>query len=120
MELPVGSSCFYRTRDGRSITAKILKVHYEELPPYYTITVENSDIERQTVREKLRPVSEGPWPCADRQQPPRVARKYSSASIAALTKLAKTSPDACALFRQIDTDGDGAITIRELCAHPLY
>lgn len=105
--IAVGTQCFYRKRDGTVTTVEALKVHYDELPPYYTIRIDET--ERQTVREKLRPCSEGPWPTV------RVTRQLSAKSVAALDKLAKRSPNAHALFRQIDSDGDGAITSRELC-----
>ena len=59
MSLAVGTECFYRTREGTVVTVRVLKVHHEELPPYYTISI-NGETERQTVREKLRPCSEGP------------------------------------------------------------
>jgi Ca2+-binding EF-hand superfamily protein len=110
MSLAVGTECYYRMRDGAVVTVQILKVHHEELPPYYTITIDGT--ERQTVREKLRPCSEGPWPTEPR--PPRITHAFSASSMAALDKLAKSSPDAHALFQAIDRDKDGAITIREL------
>lgn len=42
-------------RNGTPNTAKIIKVHHESLPPYYTIRfmIDGVTTERQTVREKL-------------------------------------------------------------------
>ena len=111
--LDVGTQCFYRKRDGTVATVVVLKVHHDEQPPYYTIGVDATEREKQTEREKLRPCSQGPWPEA--QVTPEVTRQLSVKSVAALDKLARCSPDAHALFRQIDKNGDGAITVRELC-----
>jgi len=111
--LNVGTQCFYRKRDGTVATAVVLKVHHDEQPPYYTIGIDATEREKQTEREKLRPCSQGPWPEA--QVTPEVTRQLSVKSVAALDKLARRSPDAHALFRQIDKNGDGAITVRELC-----
>ena len=116
--LDVGTQCFYRKRDGTVATVVVLKVHHDEQPPYYTIGIDATrhratEGEKQTEREKLRPCSQGPWPEA--QVTPEVTRQLSVKSVAALDKLARRSPDAHALFRQIDKNGDGAITVRELC-----
>ena len=111
--LNVGTQCFYRKRDGTVATVVVLKVHHDEQPPYYTIGIDATEREKQTEREKLRPCSQGPWPEA--QVTPEVTRQLSVKSVAALDKLARCSPDAHALFRQIDKNGDGAITVRELC-----
>jgi len=116
--LDVGTQCFYRKRDGTVATVVVLKVHHDEQPPYYTIGIDATrhratEGEKQTEREKLRPCSQGPWP--EEQVTPEVTRQLSVKSVAALDKLARCSPDAHALFRQIDKNGDGAITVRELC-----
>ena len=42
----------YYKLNGKKVKAKILEVHYDDIEPYYTISIGNS--ERQTVASKLR------------------------------------------------------------------
>ena len=42
---------YYRERDGRLVIATVVKVHYDEAPPYYTVSIEGT--ERSTLRDKL-------------------------------------------------------------------
>lgn len=104
--LEVGTVVWYSTRTDRWTQVRVNKVHYDDVPPYYTISAvaEGGIIDRQTVRNKL---------VADANPPP-VNRQYSAKSAAAVLKLAERSADAAALFKAIDRDQDGAITTREL------
>ena len=36
--LPKGAEVWYDGREGR-VVAKIVKVHYDDIPPYYTISI---------------------------------------------------------------------------------
>ncbi|KAL3922933.1 MAG: hypothetical protein SGPRY_004382 [Prymnesium sp.] len=56
-ELGKGSQAYYKDRDGITKLATIVKVHYDEPPPYYTISIDGN--ERSTVREKLIPLQSG-------------------------------------------------------------
>ena len=53
-ELPKGSQVMYTQIDGTRVLATIVKVHYDDLPPYYTISINGQ--ERSTVRTKLSAV----------------------------------------------------------------
>jgi len=55
-ELPKGAQVYYVDRDGSRKLATIVKVHHDDPPPYYTISIDGS--ERSTVREKLTVASE--------------------------------------------------------------
>ena len=132
--LGVGAACFYRRRDGLEVTAIIVKVHYDEPPPYYTIAIDG--VERSTVRSKLFPVADGVHPpepepepkpepeaepaagaTAAAAPPPAVFRQPSAKSTAALLKLAEASPDAHELFRRIDSAGEGFISVAKLARY---
>ena len=98
---------------------RVDKVHYDdpEGGPYYTIQgVEATSRiqDRATVRSKLHTGDAPPQPVPP--QPAQQPREHSAKTTAALLKLAERAPDAHALFRQIDRDGDGAITTRELAS----
>jgi len=106
-----GEECNYLNRQGATDICTITKVHYDDPPePYYTIRIDGH--ERETVGSRLRPLSEAPLalpsPARDEEQ---VKKSH------ALLELADRSPDAAALFKAIDHDGDGAITCRELAAY---
>ena len=53
--LPPGSKAWYTMADGQRVLTTILKVHYDDPPPYYTISIEGR--ERSTVRSKLEPTA---------------------------------------------------------------
>lgn len=53
-ELAKGSSAYYTDQGGTRKVAKILSVHYDDPPPYYTISIDGK--ERSTVRSKLTPI----------------------------------------------------------------
>jgi serine/threonine protein kinase/Ca2+-binding EF-hand superfamily protein len=57
-ELPKGSRAWYTGAEGVRSLVTITTVHYEEPPPYYTITLEDGT-ERSTVRTKLTPAGDG-------------------------------------------------------------
>jgi Ca2+-binding EF-hand superfamily protein len=128
--LTKGTSCLYRTRQGDEVTVTVVKVHYDDARPYYTIDLDGT--ERATVRDRLRLVGEaagGGGGGGVRLEPEDmevdepggnpldVVRDPSARSSAALLRLAEASPDAAALFKAIDTDGDGAITTRDLARY---
>ena len=46
--LPGGAECWYTDREGGRHRVKVLKVHYDDDPPYYTIKMEDGH-ERETV-----------------------------------------------------------------------
>eukprot|EP00966_Prymnesium_polylepis_P140437 3244064-Prymnesium_polylepis.1 len=50
-ELSQGANVYYLDRDGEQKVATLVKVHYDDPPPYYTISIDGA--ERSTVREKL-------------------------------------------------------------------
>jgi Ca2+-binding EF-hand superfamily protein len=105
--LTVGSEVWYTTRKDHWVRVRVEKVHYDDMPPYYTISGVTADANirnRQTTRQKLQ----------TGEQPPPVLRQYSAKSSAAVLKLAERSSDAAALFNAIDRDHDGEITTREL------
>ena len=52
--LAKGTKCFYLTRDGNNAIVTVLKVHYEESPPFYTIVADG--VERQTEGGRLAPL----------------------------------------------------------------
>ena len=55
---------YYTDREGAKRVARIVEVHYDDQPPYYTIAV--GEQERHTTREKLAPIGEAArkpqWP----------------------------------------------------------
>ena len=51
--LAVGTRCWYpSSQDGSRLLVEVLKVYYDDPPPYYSIRMPNGS-ERDTVREKL-------------------------------------------------------------------
>ena len=52
-EIPKGSEVWYSGADGQRMKAVVMKVHYDDPPPYYTIAINGQ--ERSTVRTKLTP-----------------------------------------------------------------
>lgn len=69
-ELAQGATVWYTTADGKRLLAIVVKVHYDDPPPYYTISIDGN--ERSTVREKLAPAGpqSRPAAAADHPQPP--------------------------------------------------
>ena len=53
--LKLQSKAWYKNADGTQAVCTILKVHYDDIPPYYTIVIDGH--ERSTVRTKLEPLS---------------------------------------------------------------
>ena len=49
-----GEKVFHIDRLGNRIDAKIKEVHYDDIEPYYTISIDGSNYEKQTVRSKLQ------------------------------------------------------------------
>lgn len=131
--LSKGTKCHYLTRQGEWVTVTVKAVHVEESPPFYTIDMGADRDERQTVREKLFPLAEYPngppsrpettapaeaaaAAASQRQAPLPPSRDFSVRTTAALRILAERSPDAHALFKRIDRDGNGFITVKNLMA----
>ena len=52
--LTQGATVWYTSAGGAKLVATILKVHYDDVPPYYTISIDGN--ERSTVRTKLSPM----------------------------------------------------------------
>tara|TARA_B100000424_G_C22700162_1_gene381910 strand:+ start:375 stop:584 length:210 start_codon:yes stop_codon:yes gene_type:complete len=46
---------YYISENGDFLKAKIIKIHYDDIEPYYTIIFKNNNNEKQTVYKKLRP-----------------------------------------------------------------
>jgi len=44
---------YYRNNDGFYVRARILEKHYDDIEPYYTILVEESGLEKQTIYTRL-------------------------------------------------------------------
>jgi len=103
--LQPGCECWYRLRSGERQLATVLKVHYDDVPPYYTIRVAGH--ERETVRERLEQEGSGSAAAPEQAAPDGGASSLSQ----------RLSSEANALFARLDLDGDGAITTRELAAH---
>lgn len=125
--LPKGAECHYLMRAGGWVKVTVKHVHTEEVPPFYTIDMGENRDERQTVREKLFPLADYPngppippepteEKAAAAQVPLPPSRDFSVRTTAALRILAERSPDAHALFKRIDRDGDGLITVKDLMA----
>lgn len=123
--LPKGAECHYLTRAGDWVKVTVKQVHNEEVPPFYTIDISANRDERQTVREKLFLLADypngppaPPEPAApeEEQVPLPPSRDFNVRTTAALRILAERSPDAHALFKRIDRDGDGLITVKDLMA----
>lgn len=53
-EFSKGDKVEYVNRDGRWIDAVVARVHYDDSPPYYTISIVGESREVQTVSDKLR------------------------------------------------------------------
>ena len=54
--LATGAKCLYRDHaSGTDLIAHVVKVHYDDVPPYYAITIEGRDGERETIRSRLTP-----------------------------------------------------------------
>ena len=56
-----GTRVMYMEGDGNMSPARVLRVHHDDQPPYYTISITGQGREKQTVREKLHQV---PQECA--------------------------------------------------------
>ena len=49
-----GEKVFHIDRLGNRIDAEIKEIHYDDIEPYYTISIIGSHYEKQTVRSKLQ------------------------------------------------------------------
>ena len=135
-----GTRCSYTdSRTGSVLQVTVLKVHRDDVVPYYTILLPNGN-ERATERSKLAPLGpelpaapaaaspaagKRPAKSPAKSRPPSVPavhtpspprRQHTSRSTKGLLELSRLSPDAAGLFRAIDTDGDDLITLDELRA----
>lgn len=54
--LPKDSQVWYTDSEGKQKVATILRVHYDDVPPYYTISIDGE--ERSTVRARLTSIDE--------------------------------------------------------------
>ena len=50
-----GDRVYYINKDGEKVKAVIVKIHYDDIEPYYTIRFKGGDTERQTVSSRLKP-----------------------------------------------------------------
>ena len=117
--LAAGTKVLYRDASvGRNVDATVVKVHYDDVPPYYTIAIDGRDGERETLRSRLTPIQAGAAAAADDSGlPPEVGAIDAAVDITGLLELASlasAAESAARLFKDIDADGDGAVTKREL------
>lgn len=49
-----GEKVFHIDRIENMINAEIKEIHYDDIEPYYTISIDGSNYEKQTVRSKLQ------------------------------------------------------------------
>ena len=49
-----GEKVFHIDRLGNRIDAEIKEIHYDDIEPYYTISIDGSNNEKQTVKSKLQ------------------------------------------------------------------
>ena len=49
-----GEKVFHIDRLGKRIDAEIKEIHYDDIEPYYTISIDGSNYEKQTVKSKLQ------------------------------------------------------------------
>ena len=74
-----GDNVLYINKNtGKTEKAKIIKVHYDDNPPYYTIKFTDSDgnkIVRETVIERLKPINAGIKSRKNRKSRKRKSRK---------------------------------------------
>ena len=50
-ELAKGAKVWYQSQSGHRMAAEVVQVHYDDVPPYYTISIDGT--ERSTVRGRL-------------------------------------------------------------------
>ena len=63
--LATGAKCLYHDHSsGTDLVARVVKVHFDDIPPYYTITIEGREGERETVRTRLTPFGDDATPRA--------------------------------------------------------
>ena len=54
-----GESLWYEKREGERVKATVMKVHFDDFPDlYFTVRVDGSNVEKQTVAKKLKRFSE--------------------------------------------------------------
>ena len=110
--LPTGARCLYRdTASDSNLVAHVVKVHYDDVPPYYTVRIEGKDGERETIRSRLTTFIEDTAPTDE------VVASTAAFELLELASLPGATESASRLFKDIDADGDGAVTKRELKAY---
>ena len=49
-----GDYIYYITKDNKKVKAKIIKIHHDDVEPYFTIKVKGENVERQTVESRIK------------------------------------------------------------------
>tara|TARA_B100001248_G_C27308968_1_gene420901 strand:- start:659 stop:916 length:258 start_codon:yes stop_codon:yes gene_type:complete len=49
-----GEKVYYIDASGNKINAEIKEVHFDDIEPYYSISIDGNNDEKQTVRNKLQ------------------------------------------------------------------
>jgi hypothetical protein len=83
-----GDSVVYTSNSGAANIAVILKVHYEDDPPFYTIHIAETDIEKQTDEKNLTylPIYEDDEDEEDDLSPPPAPRSVGGGKKGTVTK----------------------------------
>lgn len=66
--LEKGAEVYYTQNDGSLVATKIVEVHYDQIPPYYTVDIDGN--ERQVPRDRLSRVRNSPGGGAATNSPP--------------------------------------------------
>ena len=56
-----GDCVYYINKDGEKVKAVIVKIHFDDIEPYYTIRLKGDDTERQTISSRLKPRKPKNW-----------------------------------------------------------
>ena len=89
--LATGAKCLYHDHaSGTDLVARVVKVHFDDIPPYYTITIEGREGERETVRTRLTPFGDDATPRAS--EAPHAAVEATNVEAVPADSLSSTPP----------------------------
>ena len=90
--LATGAKCLYHDHSsGTDLVARVVKVHFDDIPPYYTITIEGREGERETVRTRLIPFGADATP-RDASEATRAAVEATNVEAVPADSLSSTPP----------------------------
>jgi hypothetical protein len=90
--LATGTKCLYHDHaSGMDLVARVVKVHFDDIPPYYTITIEGREGERETVRTRLIPFAADPTPW-DASEATHAATEATNVKAVPADSLSSTPP----------------------------